>query len=88
MSDFRSMQPGLTSYGRRGGAVVKDDDADLDPLPKAIEVTASGTLQVLPFGNANGAWVDLGTCDKGYQPPFLVRRVREVSTATVIWIGD
>lgn len=88
MADYSTFAPSPQSYGTKGGAVTKNDDADLDPLPKAVEVTVAGTLLVLPVDNADGAWVDCGTCDKGYQPPFRVRRVKESSGATVIWIGD
>lgn len=80
--------PTASSYGNRGGAVTKADGADMDPIAKAIEVVTEGTLQVLPVGNADGAWVDLGTCPKGYRPPYRVRRVREVSTAVTVWIAD
>lgn len=88
MTDYATYLPTLTSYGARGGAVTPDDSADLDPIPKAIEVTVAGTLEVLPVNNADGEWVDCGDCAKGYQPPFRVRRVKESSAATVIWIGD
>jgi len=80
--------PQHDSFGRKGGAITPSDSTDLDPRPKAIEVTVSGTLLVLPVGNADGDWVDCGTCDKGYIPPYRVRRVKESSGATVIGIWD
>lgn len=88
MTNYSNFQPTTRSLGLRGGAITKDDDADLDPLPKAIEVTVAGTLLVLPVGNADGAWVDCGSCAKGYRPPYRVRRVKESGTATVIGIWD
>ena len=88
MTDYAKLGATLSSYGRKGGVINKNDNVDLPDLPKAIEVTVGGTLEVLPVGNADGAWVDCGVCDKGYQPPFRVRRVRQASTATVIGIWD
>jgi hypothetical protein len=83
-----NLPPSVTSFGTKGGAVVKDDGADLDPIPKAIEVVTEGTLVVLPSGNDDGQWVDLGVCPKGYRPPYRVRRVNESSLAVTVWIAD
>ena len=74
-----------TLFGRKGAAVVKDDDADLDPYCK-IFVTGEGTLLVLPVENDDGDWLDLGTAPYGTIPPYDIRRVKEASTATVVTI--
>lgn len=75
----------VSQYGRKGKAVVPDDDADLVPYCK-IFVTVAGTLQVLPVENTDGVWVDLGTAPYGTIPPYDIRRVKETSTATAVTI--
>lgn len=70
------------------GAFGTANGADFDPVPKAIEVVAEGTLSVLPVNNADGAFVDLGTKPSGYQPPWRVRAVAAGSTATFVKVWD
>jgi hypothetical protein len=88
MSDLRSRNPTLTSFGRKGGAITPNNDTDLDPLPKALEVVSEGVLEVLPIDNADGEWVNLGLCTKGYRPPYQVRRVRTTTVAGLVGIWD
>jgi hypothetical protein len=47
-----------------------------------------GVLEVLPIDNADGEWVNLGLCTKGYRPPYQVRRVRTTTVAGLVGIWD
>ena len=88
MSGITSFSPTVASMGRKGGVLAKNNSTDLDPLPKCVEVVGEGTVNVLPYGNADGDWVDLGTCTKGYRAPFVIRRINTSSTATIVGIWD
>ena len=87
MSDrFQYTTPQLLDFGTRGAEITPTNGADLDADCKAVVVTSvSGgtTLEVLPFGNANGDWVTFEGVSVGYTPPWRVRRVGENTTCTV-----
>jgi len=87
MSDqFKGHQPSTSSFGTMGAVIVPDNDADLTEFAKAIvvtDVTAGANLQILPVGNADGAWIDLVGVPVGYSPPWRIRRVGTGTDCTV-----
>lgn len=88
MTDYTKQRPTATTHGLKGGALTPSNSADFAQQVKAVEVTVGGTLIVLPLLNADGDWINLGTCAKGYRPPYQIRRIREDSTATCVGVWD
>lgn len=62
------------TFGRKGAAITPAP-ADLDPLPKAVVMTAAGDITIVPHGNANGSTITFTGCTVGFIPPYVVRRV-------------
>lgn len=89
MSDpLQSFSPSPLTFGTEGQAIVPDDGTDIDPVPKAVEVTdangGTNVLQILPVNNANGAWLTYTDVPVGFKPSFRVRRVGTATTCTVV----
>jgi hypothetical protein len=62
---------------------VSGADLAFDPYTR-IEIVQSGTLQYLPAGNDDGAWIDIGSPAVGYLVKHKVRAVKNGSTAHFI----
>jgi hypothetical protein len=70
---------------RKIGAVTPNDSTDLADTPKALWVSAAGTLNVVALNDAANTGTALGTLPVGTLVPIRVRRVRATgTTATVI----
>lgn len=68
------------NFGRKG-AVITPAAADLDPLPKAVVMLATGDITIVPDGNANGATITFTAVAAGFIPPYVVRRVTACSSS-------
>lgn len=62
------------NFGRKG-AVITPAATDLDPLPKAVVMTAAGDITIVPDGNSTASTITFTGCPVGFIPPFVVRRV-------------
>lgn len=62
------------SFGRKG-RVVTPAATDIDPLPKAVIMTTSGNITIVPDGNANSDTITFTGVPAGFIPPFVPRRV-------------
>lgn len=66
-------------------AVTPNDSADLARIPKALWISAAGTLSVIGAGTAANSATALGSLSVGTLVPGRVRRVMATgTTATVI----
>lgn len=74
-------------FGRQARAVT-NNSADFDPMYAYIMVKTAGTLVVLPAGNPDNGWIDLGTVPAFFIPPWLIRAVQAGSTAVCVTIED
>lgn len=88
MSDPWSKTPDQQSFGRKGTAVTPSDTADLTDVAKAITVTASGTLSIIPVDNGDADTIDYGDVPVGFTPPYLVRRVMSTGTTATVATVD
>ena len=79
------------AFGNKGRAVSPSVSADLAPAAKGIVVASiagGDVLRVLPFGNADDAWLTFTGVAVGFSPPYVVRRVHTDTTCTVHTIED
>lgn len=81
---------GTDSIGVNGTAIVPSDTADLASYPRAVCVTATGDLKVLPLIAADdGAHtVTFAAAPVGFIPPFRVRRVFATGTTASVCSVD
>lgn len=66
------------NYGRKGAAITPGA-SDLDPIPKAVVMTTTGDITIVPDGNANATTITFTGCPVGFMPPYVVRRVTSCS---------
>lgn len=62
------------SFGTKGAAITPGN-TDLDPIPKAVVMLATGDISVVPAGNTSNTALTFSACPVGFMPPFVVRRV-------------
>jgi len=62
------------SFGTKGAAITPGN-TDLDPIPKAVVMLATGDISVVPAGNISNTAITFSSCPVGFMPPFVVRRV-------------
>lgn len=67
-----------TNFGSKGAAITPSA-SDLDPLPKAVVMTSTGDITIVPDKNANATTITFTGCAVGFIPPFVVRRVTACS---------
>ncbi|MBX5131619.1 hypothetical protein HJB80_02790 [Rhizobium lentis] len=72
--EWNGGQKTADSYGRKG-AVITPGASDLDPIAKAVVMTATGDITIVPVDNANSATITFTGCPVGFIPPYQVRRV-------------
>ena len=86
MSGAFEATDGLTAQARRAVPVTPNDSANLPELtPKALWVSAAGTVTVIPAGQEADTGVALGDLPAGTVIPIRVRRVMATgTTATVL----
>jgi hypothetical protein len=70
----------LSSFGRKGAAVVPSDSTDFAVFAKAIVVTAAGNLVIVPADNADNETITFTGVSVGFIPPYQVRRVLATGT--------
>lgn len=68
------------SFGNVGRVITKSDTVDIDPYAKAIVVTATGDLAIIPAGNLDAAPITFTGVPVGFIPPYRVRRVNSTGT--------
>jgi len=78
----------LSSFGRKGDLVVPSDTTDLATEPKAVTVTAAGTLAVIPQSNEDADVIEYEEVPVGFTPPYVVRRVMSTGTTATVWTVD
>lgn len=62
------------SFGTKGAAIIPGA-TDLDPIAKAVVMTATGDITIVPAGNLPSATITFTACPVGFMPPYQVRRV-------------
>lgn len=88
---YESLQFGLESRGTNSSAVVPSDTVDFTTYPKAIVVTVTGNLVVLPLKAADDSshLITFTGVAAGFVVPFRVRRVMVTgTTASCATIAD
>lgn len=73
-----------TGFGRKGLAITPNNTTDLDPIPKAINVTGAGTLAIVPVGNGDAEIITYTSVSPGFMPPYIVRRVMATGTTATV----
>ncbi|QIG72989.1 hypothetical protein EVB98_067 [Rhizobium phage RHph_N3_2] len=63
-----------SSYGRKGAA-ISPSSSDIDPRPKAVIMTATGDITIVPDKNADASTITFTGCPVGFIVPYVVRRV-------------
>ncbi|WP_425287893.1 spike base protein, RCAP_Rcc01079 family [Rhizobium ecuadorense] len=63
-----------TSFGRKGAAITPGA-TDLDPIAKAVVMTTTGDITIVPADNATSVTITFTACPVGFIPPYQVRRV-------------
>jgi hypothetical protein len=87
--DIGEFAPNLSTFGRKGYVVTPDDDNDLPNGPvKSLWVTAEGDLSFIPIDNVDDEVITIEGLTAGVIIPFIVRRVMETTTATIVAIDD
>jgi hypothetical protein len=86
---FQGPTDAVWAQARRGVAVTPSDSENLpgapQVCPKALWVSAAGTVNVVPMDEQSDAGVALGDLQAGTVIPIRVRRVRSTgTTATVV----
>lgn len=83
---YKNFSGSLTTLGQSFRAITPHADNDIEPYPKAIEVTVAGNLTVLPLKGETP--VTYTAVPVGFSPKVRCRRVLPATTATVIAIDD
>lgn len=70
--------------GGTGATVTPSDTVDLTTYTKALVVTATGNLVILPARNVDGTTITFTGCPVGMIVPYRVRRVLATGTTATV----
>lgn len=83
--NFAFVSDGADMPARRLLAVTPNDSTDLTDIPKALWISAAGTVNLVAASDVANTGTPMGTLAVGTIIPVRVRRVRATgTTATVI----
>lgn len=84
----QTFQGSAGNFGSIGTPVTPSDTVDLNPYAKAVVVTATGNLVILPVQNTDGTTITFTGVPVGFIPPYRVRRVYATGTTASVATVD